>query len=732
MRKSVLFFLIIFSLGIVESRGQTQEWIDYPQGEEVYALSVQGNYLWIATNGGAVRLDLSTGEESFFNRGNSALPSNAVHSLFVEKNNVYFGTECEGLVKFSGNNWTPINSNYYSGVTNYINAISIDSNGKLWVGYQDGGLWSYDGSNWTDYRTWNSSIPSEVVFDIATDSNGVMWVATGGGLVKIKNGNWQVYTPLNSSLPSYYIYAIDIDENGKIWLATADKGVVVFDGNKTWTVFNSSNSGLTSDKILAIEHDTAGKYWIGTEKGLFLYENQTWKNFTVDNSALPSNYVYSLVSASGNRIFVGTLNGLAMYDGISWTTHYKLNNSPVKGTINNILTVQNHSAWIGTSKGLYKYDGNNVIEKFFFGRPVSALAKGANNKMLIGTQQGGLFILDNGSLDTLNDPIISNYNINAITEDNVGNIWISTDYNGLVKYNSGHYEKFSSSDSTLPNDNVSCLLADGNNLWIGTKKGLARLNLQNYNWKVYTPDNSGLPGYGIIQIKKDNTGTLWALVGSYWNGSSWDVGGLAKFTGNGWTAIPRDVSGLSKKSLLSFDIATDNTLWIGTNAGIVKFVGENNFSVYDISNSPIPTNNVTNIALDALNNIWFSTVSGYPGADQSDLGVFNEKGIVLKVKEDKRDNLIARGYFLSQNYPNPFGAQTNNTTQISYSIPKSKYVSLKIYDLLGREVAVLVNSFKTSGIYRLQFNALNLPSGVYFYRLKIGNIVLTRKMVYFK
>ena len=85
-------------------------------------------------------------------------------------------------------------------------------------------------------------------------------------------------------------------------------------------------------------------------------------------------------------------------------------------------------------------------------------------------------------------------------------------------------------------------------------------------------------------------------------------------------------------------------------------------------------------------------------------------------------------YKLEQNYPNPF----NPTTVISYQLPASGHVSLKVYDVLGREVATLVNENKPAGNYTAQFNASKLVSGVYFYRIDTDNFVQTKKMVLIK
>ena len=85
-------------------------------------------------------------------------------------------------------------------------------------------------------------------------------------------------------------------------------------------------------------------------------------------------------------------------------------------------------------------------------------------------------------------------------------------------------------------------------------------------------------------------------------------------------------------------------------------------------------------------------------------------------------------FSLEQNYPNPF----NPLTVISYQLALGSYVTLKVYDMLGNEVATLVDEEQAAGIYEADFNAAGLSSGMYFYTLKSGNFVETKKMLLLK
>ena len=92
------------------------------------------------------------------------------------------------------------------------------------------------------------------------------------------------------------------------------------------------------------------------------------------------------------------------------------------------------------------------------------------------------------------------------------------------------------------------------------------------------------------------------------------------------------------------------------------------------------------------------------------------------------DEVVANHFELDQNYPNPF----NPSTRINYSVPISSFINLKVYDILGNEVAVLVNEEKPAGNYEINFDASRLNGGVYFYQLTANSFVDTKKMILLK
>lgn len=146
-------------------------------------------------------------------------------------------------------------------------------------------------------------------------------------------------------------------------------------------------------------------------------------------------------------------------------------------------------------------------------------------------------------------------------------------------------------------------------------------------------------------------------------------------------------------------LATNDTIWIAPD----------NWIVQDI----IPSNPVD------------LTLLGIPGFYIPGLETKLTDEIVVSVDSEEL-NPIA--FVLEQNYPNPF----NPNTRIKYAIGSRQFVTLKVYDVLGAEVATLINDEKPVGHHEIKFNASSLPSGIYFYTLRAGNFIETKKMLLLK
>jgi hypothetical protein len=156
------------------------------------------------------------------------------------------------------------------------------------------------------------------------------------------------------------------------------------------------------------------------------------------------------------------------------------------------------------------------------------------------------------------------------------------------------------------------------------------------------------------------------------------------------------------------------------------------------SNSPnlsVSVDNTQIVKYDNQNKIFKSLTAGetsaiitYKGVADTvyfDVDTTDYNSILVGVDNSNNKIIVPTEYILEQNYPNPF----NPTTTIKYSIPHASKIKIQIYDILGREVATVINEMKSAGTYTATFNAANMSSGVYFYRLQAGSFTETKKLL---
>ncbi len=152
-------------------------------------------------------------------------------------------------------------------------------------------------------------------------------------------------------------------------------------------------------------------------------------------------------------------------------------------------------------------------------------------------------------------------------------------------------------------------------------------------------------------------------------------------------------------------------------------------SAYWTNNGDMDVISVANVDGDTDDEVLYT--QGYTRGNSSDarmpLVIIDKKFTPVSV--EREDNVLPTQFFLDQNYPNPF----NPTTQIKFGISEAANVELTVYDLLGKEVAVLISKQNyLAGSYNVKFNAQNLSSGIYIYKLNAGNYTISKKMILLK
>jgi hypothetical protein len=167
---------------------------------------------------------------------------------------------------------------------------------------------------------------------------------------------------------------------------------------------------------------------------------------------------------------------------------------------------------------------------------------------------------------------------------------------------------------------------------------------------------------------------------------------------------------------------------------VLKFTGSTNNPDYSIFYAKI--NELTQIGADfGAVSIFDLNLDGKPDILLPMDNYFGQKSHYYaymltnqNIDYVQKEDLLAKEYQLFQNYPNPF----NPSTDISYSLPTRQIITVKVYDILGKEITTLVNEEKPAGRYTVSFNPRNLSSGIYFYTFRAGGFSQTKKMIFLK
>jgi len=442
--------------------------------------------LWLGTEGGVCKYDGKTFTPFV---GKDGLSENTVGSILEDREgNLWFGTD-RGVYKYDGKNFTHLTER--DGLCDdTVVSILEDHEGNLWFG-TDGGISQYDGFTFTNF-TERDGLSSNSVWSMIEDREGNLWIGTyRGGIDKYRKSPFTQFTTKNG-LTDNIVRSIVEDKKGNLWFGTYKGGVSEFDG-KVFTGL-SATDGLVDNFVLTILEDRAGNLWFGTYRGVSKYDGRSFINFT-EKDGLCDNLVRSIIEDKIGNIWFGTdSGGICKFDGVSFT------NFSTKDGLNDdeIMTIfedQRGNIWIGSRRGINIFNGENFVD----------------------------FTEKHGLLEE--EPVF------AIIEDQKGNIWFGVYGEGIVRYTPAHqtpekpgendesggsFQAFSSKDGLYDDTVISMSLDEDGNLWIGTEKGISRLNVRQYDetgrieFKNYGKEE-GFIGIECIHnaIFRDSKGNMW-------------------------------------------------------------------------------------------------------------------------------------------------------------------------------------------------------------------------------
>ena len=402
---------------------------------------------------------------------------------------------------------------------------------------------------------------------------------------------------------------------------------------------------------------------------------------------------------AGSQIFAGTFDGVysSPDTGDTWNAHY----SGLKGTSINFLLREGRNLFAGggdlflsvddgaswTKTHGYTQDIKSLVvvgSDYFAGHPwgVSRSTDGGINWFQAGPWDGG------GAVSL------------AVIADGTGksHLFAGTDSNGVF-LSTDRGLNWTPVNSGLTDNMVHCLAAMDTILFAATRSGVFRSTDRGTDW---TPVNWGLT---------DTDVRCFAPSGMNLYAGTADSGVfLTTDGGNAWGAVNNGLTSLDVLCLA----ARGTRVMAGTSANGV-FFSENSGASWaraDTGLRPLPI-----LALELGDSTAFAAPRGY--------GVWRRPLQEMLTAVNGPSGAQPAFFNLGQNYPNPF----NPTTVIRYQLPVTSEVKLVVFDILGREVALLVNERKALGSYDVKFDASGLSSGVYLYRLTAGSFVQTCKMV---
>ena len=369
---------------------------------------------------------------------------------------------------------------------------------------------------------------------------------------------------------------------------------------------------------------------------------------------------------------------------------------------------------------------------------------GSGTKLFAGTTGGGVFLsTDNGTTWNQSNVGLTNTTPNALAALGTA-LFAGTDGSGVFISTDNGNSWTSTADNGLTNAIVNGLAVDGSDLYAGTWQGGIFLSTNSgaswvavdsglTDWQIQAlavfGSNIVASGMGGVFISSDS-GAYWTPINS---GLTSSIGCLAVsdtilFAGAGgvflstndgasWTATADSGMPESPNNFVKSLTVSGLNLFAGLWGGGV-FVSTDDGANWTPVDSGLTTDSITALTVSGGN--LFAGIK--------DGGIWRRPLSEMITGVKQHGDAAPLKFSLSQNYPNPF----NPTTVIDYQLPVNSVVTLKIYDILGREVATLINGRQSAGYYNAKFNGANLPSGVYLYRLQAGSFVQTKKLMLMK
>jgi Uncharacterized protein related to plant photosystem II stability/assembly factor len=516
----------------------------------------------------------------------------------------------------------------------------------------------------------------QFVKDFYFADNKTGWMISDTSLFKSSDSGL-TWILQNTGGVNYYTSLFAKGEN--IYLVTADKFIKSTDLGNTWNIGDFNVTGISS----IIFNDNNYGFILGNGLYKTIDAGNTWENLNPysQNDIYDMHFISLRVGiALGNRGVYKTYDG-----GNSWFTKFipggLISNNPgMLGMLNDSV------GWLISYNNIYKTeDGGEQWNNISF-----------YNKDLI-----------------FNQIALYNEKLGIITaaEESISGSHIYDIENSFITTDGGkNWNKRSSTSKNF--DKLK--FTDKDHLWGINQSGLWVSYDTSASWKkIYGGD------YFIGSWSFDFSDSLYGVVTS-----SYDQAFLTTNGGNSWTAFNKPIGNhpTDCRILGQYISGSQRILETGSDGKILlTYIYPNgviDFSYQETSFTGMKLNKIDVFIDNDFPCVWV-------GGNGSSIWYRQFEKIATDVK---RNNPPPSSFVLSQNYPNPF----NPSTIITFALPTKSFVTLKIFDILGREITTLISKELSAGNHELEWNATGFVSGVYFYRLQAGSFTATKKLLLLK
>jgi photosystem II stability/assembly factor-like uncharacterized protein len=641
----------------------------------------------------------------------------------------FAGTLGKGVYRSTnyGTKWSPVDS----GLANlYIRSFAVYQSSLL-VGTSGGIFVSSDsGMNWSSSSV---GITSDSVNVIEVQGTNIYAGTFGGGVFCSSDGgsSWQ---PRISGLTNLKIRALTITDSS-FYLGTYGGGVFIsHDSGATWNQLSNGSLTTVGSPITQVYClSVVGNRLIAGSGGGMFVSTDNGNSWHRPISAINVGSTYSLLLAGGNLI-AGTSNGLwvSSDSGNSWTkVDNALSGNQVNAIASNGTATLAGTSFAGVFRSMDQGSSWTAVNNGFSSSFINTLLF-YNNRLFASTEGLGLYVSpDGGTTWTPSGAGITTPNIQSLAAfgstmyaGSDAGVFVSTDTaKSWTPINNGLFQPFF---------RVNMLGMYDSTLFAATAGGLFLSTNRGTNWAAA---NNVFLRSGVYSLAQNDSGIYaGCAIGVY---RSTDKGGNWAAFNNGMpvgNSTPLNVFALTADAF-AVCAATDSGVYVRSTEASVwnrPLLGTSN----GLASAEILVQGVILVATQNSvfrstdhGNTWMDVGAGLPGAaiwafaqnDTTLIAATFGSGIWELWQRPLSQFVLVEGvakpeipnqFRLSQNYPNPF----NPSTTIRYQIPEASKVTIRVYNLLGQNIATLVNEQKNAGDYSVEWNAENVPSGVYFYR----------------